>query len=89
MIKIDVMEARSPLSHFLGQVEGGETVVVCRNDQPISELRAIVPPLQPKKRVAGLLNGQLDFDPAVFAPMSDEEVDEFFSGPVFPESKSS
>ena len=39
MIKVNVQEAKTHLSKYLEAVEMGETVVVCRHNKPIAELR--------------------------------------------------
>jgi len=41
MIKVNIQEAKTHLSRYLDQVEGGEVIVVCRHNQPVAEIRAI------------------------------------------------
>lgn len=41
MIKVDVQEAKTHLSHYIELAEQGDVVVVCRNNKPVAELRAI------------------------------------------------
>ena len=41
MIKVNVYEAKAKLSEFLAAVEQGETVVVCRRNLPIAEIRPV------------------------------------------------
>lgn len=39
MTRINVHEAKARLSAYLNRVEAGETVVICRRNRPIAELR--------------------------------------------------
>jgi len=75
MIQVNTHEAKSRLSAILAAVEEiGETVIICRNQKPIAELRAIqtggkafLPPhpnLQP-----ALVSP--DFDPAAGGSVED------------------
>jgi prevent-host-death family protein len=41
MIKVNVYQAKARLSEYLTAVERGETVVVCRRNLPIAEIRPI------------------------------------------------
>lgn len=41
MISLNVNEAKAGLSKYLAAVEAGETVVICRRNVPIAELRAV------------------------------------------------
>ena len=84
MIKVNIQEAKTHLSRYLDQVEEGDVVVVCRHNQPVAELRAIETPLKRSVRVAGLLKGQVHWEPDAFAPMTVEELAEFDGAPVFP-----
>ena len=64
MIFINIHEAKTQLSKYLGMVtENHETIIVCKNGKPIAQLTEYVP-LQPIK--FGLLEGQIrmsdDFD---------------------------
>jgi prevent-host-death family protein len=42
MVKVNVQEAKTNLSKYLDRVERGETVVLCRRNVPIAELRPVV-----------------------------------------------
>jgi antitoxin (DNA-binding transcriptional repressor) of toxin-antitoxin stability system len=41
VIRVNTQEAKTRLSALLAAVERGEAVVICRNDRPVAELRAI------------------------------------------------
>lgn len=80
MIKVNIQEAKTHLSRYIDRVEQGDVVVVCRHNQPVAELRAIEAtetPLVRSARVAGLLKGQVHWEPDAFAPMTVEELAEF------------
>ena len=84
MIRVNIQEAKTHLSRYIDRVEQGDVVVVCRHNQPVAELRAIeTSPVRPA-RVAGLLKGQVHWEPDAFAPMTVEELAEFDDAAVFP-----
>lgn len=41
MIRVNVREAKARFSTYLKMVENGDTVVVCRRNQPIAEIRKV------------------------------------------------
>ena len=61
---VNIHNAKTHLSKYLGQLEdGSEAVVICRNGKPIAQLTVY---RSPKKRVLGALKGKItiadDFD---------------------------
>ena len=84
MIKVSIQEAKTHLSRYLDQVEGGEVIVVCRHNQPVAEIRAIPAASVSPTRVAGLLKGLVHWEPGAFAPLTEQELAEFEGGHVFP-----
>ena len=75
MIKINTAEAKARLSHYLERVEGGETVVVCRRNVPVAEIRAL--PKRPlERRPVGIDRG-MTIPPSFFDPLPDEVLDAF------------
>jgi antitoxin (DNA-binding transcriptional repressor) of toxin-antitoxin stability system len=82
MIKVNIQDAKTHLSRYIEQVEKGDVVILCRHNQPVAELRAIQATPLHRPRVAGLLKGMVEFDPSVFAPMSEEELADFDSAPL-------
>jgi len=50
MTKVNVHKAKTHLSRYLDRVEGGETVILCRHNKPIAEIRPIPP--EPKANPA-------------------------------------
>ena len=87
MIRVNIREAETQLSRYIDLSEQGEVVVICRDDQPVAELRAVeASPIRPA-RVAGSMEGRIHFDPDAFAPMTAEVLAEFEDGPIFPTGK--
>lgn len=86
MIKVNIQEAKTHFSRYIDRVESGEVIIVCRHNQPVAELRAVsLTPARPN-RVAGLLKGQIHWEPGAFDPMTDEALHGFDSAPIFPQS---
>ena len=49
MIKVNIADAKSRLSQYLDSVERGETVILCRRNVPIAEIRPLPkPPTEPR-----------------------------------------
>ena len=82
MIQVNIQDAQANLSRYIEQVENGEVVILCRENQPVAELRAIRASMLCGARVAGLLKGMVQFEPGVFASMSEEELADFESTPL-------
>ena len=71
MIRVNVHEAKTHLSKYLAKLEKGETILLCRRNQPIAEIRPLA--LKRKKpRPIGLHEGQIKLGPEFFEPLPDE-----------------
>lgn len=64
MKKINIHNAKTHLSHYIEEVEHGETVVLCRRNQPVAELRPLAVHRH-KPRPIGLAKGVFSL-PATF-----------------------
>lgn len=84
MTRINIQEAKTHLSRYIERVARGEVIIVCRHNQPVAEIRPVETSPLNRARVAGLLKGKVHWEPDAFAPMSDEELDEFDAGSLFP-----
>jgi prevent-host-death family protein len=73
MLKLNIHEAKTHLSRYLERVERGETVVICRRNVPIAELRPVTPVPQAPRPV-GLAKGQFVVPDAFFEPLPPEVV---------------
>ncbi len=75
MIKINTAEAKTHFSQYLNRVENGETIIVCRRNLPIAEIRPI-PKLPVNPRPVGIDRG-LKIPSSFFEPLPDELLDAF------------
>lgn len=64
--KVNVHEAKANLSRYLDRVEQGDTVIICRRNVPVAELRPVVGEPKRRPRVLGRSPGSArmadDFD---------------------------
>jgi prevent-host-death family protein len=79
MIRVNIADAKAKLSHLLEQVEGGDTVVLCRRNVPIAEIRPIRRPSD-KQRPVGIDRG-MKIPPSFFEPLPDAVLDAFEGHP--------
>ena len=78
MIKVNIADAKTHFSRYLENVESGETVIVCRRNVPIAEIRPVPrPPAQP--RPVGIDRGMI-VPPSFFEPLPDDLLDAFEGG---------
>jgi antitoxin (DNA-binding transcriptional repressor) of toxin-antitoxin stability system len=71
MIQIDLHQAQAELPRYLEQVAQGETIVICKDDQPIAELRPVAAP-RTTPRPLGLAKGLGEIHPSFFEPLPDD-----------------
>lgn len=74
MIRLNVQEAKTHLSRYLDRVAEGETVILCRRNVPIAEIRAIRRRAK-QPRPIGLFKGMIEIPPEFFDPLPDDELD--------------
>lgn len=72
------------VSEYLRQVPQGETVLVFDQGAPLIEIRAVGAAPKGRKRVFGRYDNTVKIDDSVFAPMTDEEVNEWMDNPHDP-----
>ena len=84
MAQVNVHYAKTHLSKLLERVERGEEIVIARAGKPVARLVAAPPPVL---RKGGFMKGHGwiadDFD----APMTPEELAEWYDSPIFPDEK--
>jgi len=71
MIKLNINEAKTHLSRYLPRVAKGETILLCRRNVPIAEIRPL-PASRTRKRPIGLAKGTASLPPAFFEPLPRE-----------------
>ena len=78
MITINVHEAKTHLSRYLDEVEKGESVVVCKRNRPIAEIRPLIARTAGKRPI-GLGKGTFSVPSSFFEELPDESI-AMFSG---------
>jgi prevent-host-death family protein len=73
---VNMHEAKTSLSRLVERALAGEEVVIARNGEPLVKLVPI--PKERKPRVPGRYKGKIWIAPDCFAPMSEEELDEWY-----------
>ena len=76
MIRLNVHEAKTHLSRYLEKLERGETIVLCKRNIPIAEIRPL-PKRRQEKRPIGLAKGQFHVPPEFFKPLPPNLIDAF------------
>ena len=76
MIRLNIHEAKTHLSRYLSMIRKGETIILCKRNQPIAEIR----PFQSRrsqKRPIGLAKGQFAIPKEFFEPLPEDLVQGF------------
>ncbi len=79
MIRLNIHEAKTHLSRHLKDLEAGETILLCKRNVPVAEIR----PLAPRRiepRPLGFMQGQFDISPSFFDPLPDDLLQLFEEG---------
>lgn len=77
MTKINVHEAKTHLSEYLPRIEAGETIVLCRRNVPIAEIRPLTLVESPRRPEIGFAKGTFTIPDEFFEPLPDEFLDAF------------
>lgn len=76
MIKLNIHQAKTHLSRYLAKLKMGETLVICKRNTPIAEVRAL-PLTPPKPRPLGLAKGKVKIHRSFFDPLPDDVIAAF------------
>jgi len=76
MIKLNIHEAKTHLSRYLEKLARGETILLCKRNIPIAEIRPL-PRRRKTKRPIGLAKGKFKVPPEFFEPLPSDLVDAF------------
>lgn len=68
MIRLNVHDAKTHLSRYLNRLKPGETIILCKRNLPIAELRRL-PKTQVKGRPVGLAKGELRIPKSFYEPL--------------------
>jgi antitoxin (DNA-binding transcriptional repressor) of toxin-antitoxin stability system len=71
--RINIHEAKTHLSRHLAKLKPGEVIVICKNNEPIAELRKLPKQLD-RQRPWGIDRGLFVVPDDFNAPMSEEEL---------------
>ena len=71
MIRLNIHEAKTHLSRYLPRLEAGETIILCRRNVPIAEIKPIQK-RRTKPRELGFMKGQFEVTDAFFEPLPEE-----------------
>ena len=73
MIQVNIQQAKTHLSRYVDRVVAGETIVLCRRNQPVAEIRPLRQPTA-EPRPFGLAKGAFSVPPSFFEPLPDDEI---------------
>ena len=76
MIRLNVHQAKTHLSKYPVRLAEGETILLCKRNTPIAEIRA-VPQARKTKRPIGLAKNKLKITKSFFKPLPDDLLDAF------------
>lgn len=71
MIRINIHEAKTHLSRYLPRLEAGETIILCKRNVPIAEIKPIEK-RRTEPRELGFMKGQFEVTDAFFEPLPDD-----------------
>ena len=77
MIRVNIHEAKTHLSATWSEWAEGESVVICKRNIPVAELRPIVQP-EKELRPIGLDKGKFEVGPEFFEPLPDDILKGFY-----------
>ncbi len=80
MISLNINEAKAHLSKYLHAVEAGETVVLCRRNVPVAEIRLLPSKASTSPRPIGLAQDRGEPLPESFFDELPKEILAAFSG---------
>jgi prevent-host-death family protein len=79
MKKLNIHEAKTHLSRYLEEVEHGETILICKRNRPIAEIKPLATRSE-KPRPVGLAKGIFTVPDSFFEELPEETLALFLSG---------
>lgn len=76
MIRLNIHEAKTHLSSYLERVAAGETILLCKRNVPVAEIRAVEQP-RVEKRPLGLAKGLFEVPEEFFDPLPEDLLEAF------------
>jgi antitoxin (DNA-binding transcriptional repressor) of toxin-antitoxin stability system len=77
MIKLNIHEAKTHLSRYLNRLAQGESILLCRRNTPIAEIRPL-PSARKEKRPIGQAKGAFRVPKSFFDPLPGDVLDGFY-----------
>jgi len=68
MIRLNICEAKTHLCRHLRDLKRGETILLCKRNRPIAEIRPL-PEETPAQRRIGMYKGQIEIPDSFFDPL--------------------
>ena len=78
MIRLNIHEAKTHLSRYLERLARGESILLCRRNIPIAEVRPL-PQHRKAARKIGLAKGKFKVPPKFFKPLPADVLASFYS----------
>ena len=76
MTRLNMHEAKTHLSRYLAELKEGETIILCRRNRPIAEIRAL-PSTRCEPRPVGAAKGEFEVPGEFFDPLPGSLLDAF------------
>lgn len=76
MIRLNIHEAKTHLSAYLAKLEEGETILLCKRNVPIAEIRPL-PKKRKEPRPIGLAKGTFVVPESFYEPLPEDLLDLF------------
>jgi antitoxin (DNA-binding transcriptional repressor) of toxin-antitoxin stability system len=76
MLKLNIHEAKTHLSRYLARLQAGETILLCRRNVPIAEIRPLDPRPQGARPI-GLGRDVFRVPERFFEPLPEDELRAF------------
>ncbi len=77
MIRLNIHEAKTHLSRYLDRLARGETIILCKRNEPIAEIRPIRAPRK-TPRPLGLAKGMFKIPKRFYEPLPRKVLDSFY-----------
>jgi antitoxin (DNA-binding transcriptional repressor) of toxin-antitoxin stability system len=84
MIMVNIADAKARLSEYLEAAAGGETVLICRHNRPVAELRALETGQTGPRDLTPMFPGETFMTDGFFEPMTPDELKEWEGTELFP-----
>lgn len=72
MIKLNIHEAKTHLSRYLPALEQGETILLCKRNIPIAEIRPLPKPREQPRPIGLAADRGVELPPEFFEPLPAE-----------------